>query len=154
MSHCFFEQEHFDEVRLDGKWAFARVGQGYAGIYSQHGMDVGAEGQYAGRELICTAPDNTWLVECGREAEWGSFEAFVSALKTAEIGEQDGVVTYQSPSAGRFVTGWDVAPTIDGAPIQLHGYPLVDSSWACSAFGSGELAIRYGDQLYEIWFNQ
>ncbi|MGN6562367.1 MAG: hypothetical protein ACTHMU_06880, partial [Thermomicrobiales bacterium] len=61
---------------------------------------------------------------------------------------------YDSPSIGRFVTGWDVSPTVNGTPIVLHGYPLVDSPWANSAFGSGELTIRYGDEAYELWFNQ
>jgi hypothetical protein len=30
----------------------------------------------------------------------------------------------------------------------------VDSPWASSAFGSGELTITYGDERHEIWFNQ
>jgi len=154
MSHCFFEQEHFDEVRFAGKWVFGRVGKGYLGIYSQNGLEVGKEGQYAGRELQCTAPENTWLVECGREADWGSFDAFVGALSAAKIEVDSGVITYISPSVGRFVTGWDVVPTINGEPITLHGYPMVDSAWAHADFGSGELTIRYGDQEYEIWFNQ
>jgi len=154
MTHCFFEQERFDEVRLDGKWAFARVGSGYVGIYSQHGMRVGEAGPYAGRELICDAEANTWLVECGREAEWGSFDAFVKALMAAPISADDGTVRYASPSVGSFVTGWDVTPTVDGEPIQLHGYPMVDSDWAYSRFGSGELAIRHGDREHRVWFNQ
>ena len=33
-------------------------------------------------------------------------------------------------------------------------YPLVDSPWAHSAFGSGELTLRYGDAVHELWFNQ
>lgn len=154
MTHCFFEPGRFDEVRFAGKWAFARVGRGYVGIYSQNGMVMGDEGQYAGRELICTARENTWLVECGREADWGSFAAFVQALSSAAIEVEGGVLAYASPSVGRFVTGWEVAPTVDGRPIQLHGYPLVDSPWAQAAFGSGELVLRYGDETYEIWFNQ
>ncbi len=154
MSHCFFEQERFDEVRFDGKWAFGRVGRGYVGIYSQNGFTIGAEGQYAGRELQCAARENTWLVECGREADWGSFDAFVAGLKAAEIVAQDGALLYVSPSVGRFVTGWDVQPTVNGQPIQLHGYPLVDSPWAHADFGSGELVIRHGEDAYELWFNQ
>jgi hypothetical protein len=55
---------------------------------------------------------------------------------------------------GEFVTGWDVPPTIDGEPIPLRRYPLVESPWATSRFGSGELTLRYGDEIYEIWFNQ
>jgi hypothetical protein len=154
MSHCFFEQERFDEVRFAGNWAFGRVGKGYVGVHSQNGFTVGDEGQYAGRELQCAARENTWLVECGREADWGSFDAFVAGLKAAEIVAQDGALLYVSPSVGRVVTGWDVQPTINGEPIQLHGYPMVDSPWAHADFGSGELVIRHGDDEYELWFNQ
>ena len=154
MSHCFFEQERFDEVRFAGNWAFGRVGRGYVGIYSQNGFTVGDEGQYAGRELQCAAPENTWLVECGRETDWGSFDAFVAALKAASVEAKDGVITYASPSVGQFVTGWDVKPTVNDEPIQLHGYPMVDSAWAHAAFGSGAMVIRHGEDAYELWFNQ
>ena len=154
MSHCFFEQERFDEVRLDGNWAFARVEDGYVGIYSQNGYAVGQAGQYAGRELQCVAAENTWLVECGRKADWGSFDAFVEALSKAAVKAEDGVITYESPSIGAFVTGWEVKPTAAGEPIQLRGYKMVDSPWAQADFGSGEMVIRYGDQEYELWFNQ
>jgi len=39
-------------------------------------------------------------------------------------------------------------------PIQLSRYPLVDSAWAHSEFGSGEMVLRYGGAVYELWFNQ
>jgi hypothetical protein len=154
MSHCFFEQGRFDEVRFEGNWVFGRVARGYVAIYSQNGMKVGDYGQYAGRELICYAPENTWLVECGREADWGSFDAFVHAVRSATMKTDGDALAYDSPSVGRFLTGWDIAPTVDGEPIPLSGYPLVDSPWAYSAFGSGELKIQYGDEVYEVWFNQ
>ncbi|MEW5719041.1 MAG: hypothetical protein AB1817_10470 [Chloroflexota bacterium] len=154
MSHAWFPQERFDEVRFAGNWVFVRVQRGYVGIHSQNGMQVGDEGQYAGRELQCAARENTWLVECGREADWKSFDAFVSALRAAHIASKDGVVTFDSPTIGRFVTGWDIAPTVNDAPIQLSRYPLVDSAWAHSDFGSGEMVLRYGDAVYELWFNQ
>jgi len=137
-----------------GKWVFVRVKRGYVGIYSQNGMPVGDYGQYAGRELQCWAQENTWLVECGREADWESFDAFVKALTSAKITAQDGALTFESPSVGRFVTGWDARPTVNGEPIQLSRYPLVDSAWAHSDFGSGEMVLRYGDEVYELWFNQ
>jgi len=154
MTHCFFEQARFDEVRFVAKWAFARVGQGYVGIYSQNGFEVGDFGQYAGRELICRARENTWLVECGRAVDWGSFDAFVAALSSTEIENRESAIRYVSPTIGEFVTGWDVAPTVAGEPLHLKGYPLVESPWAQSAFGSGEMTLRYGDETYELWFNQ
>ncbi len=151
MSHCFFEPARFDEVRLGGNWVFGRVLDGYVGIYSEHGMSLGDWGQYAGRELVCSAQENTWLVECGRRADDGPFDAFVERLKSARIASQDGVVTYDSPSIGRFVTGWDARPTVGGSPVPLRDYPLVDSPWAHSEYGSGHLTIRYQDKVYEIW---
>jgi hypothetical protein len=154
MSHCFFEPAHFDEVRQAGNWVFGRVGNGFIGIYSQNGLAWGDFGQYAGREIVCTAAENTWLVECGRAADWGTFDAFVTALQGASIVAQDGALVYDSPSVGRFVTGWDVAPTVNGERIPLHGYPLVDSPLAHAAFGSGEMLIRHGDDEYDLWFNQ
>lgn len=154
MSHAWFPQELFDEVRWLGNWVFVRGKQGFVGIYSQHGMKVGDEGRYAGRELQCWAEENTWLVECGREADWASFDAFVTALSAARITVQDGVITFESPSVGTFVTGWAVIPTINDEKIQLSRYPLVDSAWAHSDFGAGELVLRYGDEVYELWFNQ
>jgi len=154
MSHCWLEPARFDEVRLEGNWAFANSREGYVGIYSQNGLQWGEYGQYAGRELQCTARQNTWLVECGRQAEWGSFEAFAQALSTARIEEGDGCIHYHSPSIGEFITGWEVRPSVAGQPIQLHGYPLYDSPWAQANFGEGMLTIRYEGEEYEIWFNQ
>lgn len=154
MTHCFFEQSRFDEVRFEGNWVFARVNRGYVGIYSQHHIIVGNYGQYAGRELICYAPENTWIVECGREAEWGFFNNFVRTLKDTRIEEDKGVLIYFSPSIGKFVTGWEVVPTVNDIPIQIYEYPLVDSAWAHSDFGSGKMVLHYGDERKEIWFNQ
>jgi hypothetical protein len=154
MSHCWLEPARFNEVRQEGNWVFARSGKGYVGIYSQNGLQWAESGQYAGRELQCAARENTWIAECGREADWGSFAAFTAALQAARIEVIDGAVHYQSPSIGEFITGWDAKPSAGGQPIQLHGYPLYDSPWAHADFGSGELAIHYNDELYEIWFNQ
>ena len=153
LSHCFFEPARFDEVRLDGNWAFARVGEGYVGIWSQHGYTVGTAGQYAGRELVCSAVENTWLVEGGRAADWGSFAAFMEALRAARVGSEGDEVFYDSPSQGLFKTGWEAPPSLAGEPLQLHEYPLVDSPWAHSDFGSGCLTIRYHGQTHELYFN-
>jgi hypothetical protein len=152
MSHCFFEVARFDEVRYAGPWVFGRVKDGYVGIWSQNGYQSGDYGQYAGRELICEAAENTWVVEGGRAADWGSFDAFCNALQSAAIGADKGIVSYDSPAVGRFVSGWDVTPTVNGSAIQLHEYPLVDSPWAHADFGSGCLKIRYGDLKHELYF--
>ena len=154
MTHCFFEQDRFDEVRYEGNWAFCRVAEGYVAIYSQHGFTLGDRGQYAGRELVCTAEENTWLAECGREADWGNFDAFVEAILDADLRSVEGGLVYDSPSVGRFVTGWDLAPTVGGEKVNTDGYALVDSPWAYSRYGSGEISLSYENERYTIWLNQ
>src|SRR5699024_9824720 len=113
------EQERFDEVRIEDRWVFARLEGGYVGVFCENGLTVGEHGQYAGRELICEAPENTWIAECGREEDWGHFEAFTNALRSSRVARQGPDLVYESPSAGTFVTGWDTVPTIDGELIAL-----------------------------------
>jgi len=153
MTHCFFELVKFDEVRFEGNWVFARVKDGYVGIYSQHGISIGQNGQYAGRELICYAPSNIWIVECGRKADWGSFDRFVGALKSAQIKEEGENLVYISPSIGEFVVGWSNIPTVNGIPVTLKDYPLISSKWAQSEYGSGHITLQYGDEKIELWFD-
>jgi hypothetical protein len=154
MTHCLFEQGRFDEVRQAGGWFFARAENAYVALWAHGGLRIGAGGQYAGRELICDARVTTWLAECGRAADWGSIDHFVAAVADAQLESDGDTITYHSPSVGRFVSGWDVTPTIDGAPIQLHGYPLIESPWAASRFGSGEFVMRYDGEAHELWLNQ
>lgn len=154
MSHCLFEQGRFDEVRLENGWAFARAERAYVAIWAAGGLRIGQGGQYGGRELICDARVTTWLAECGREADWESFGQFVSAISSAAISSDGDTISYQSPSIGQFVSGWDAIPMLNGMPIRLHGYPLVESPWATSRFGSGEFVLRYGGEEQEIWLNQ
>jgi hypothetical protein len=154
MTHCLLEQGRFDEVRLERGWAFARVEGAFVALWASGGLRVGDSGQYAGRELICEARATTWLAECGRAADWGSFDDFVRAILAAPLEDRGDSVLYVSPSIGRLESGYAGAPTLDGRPVQLRGYPLVDSPWAQSRFGSGEYVFRYGGQEIERWLNQ
>jgi hypothetical protein len=154
MSHCLFEPGRFDEVRVGERWAFARADDAYVAIFAQGGLRLGSGGQYAGRELICDARRTTWIAECGRRADWGGFGQFVAAISAAEIEEDGESLVYHSPSLGRFRCGWEETPTLNGEPLALRGYPLVESPWASSRFGSGEMTIRYGGEELELWLNQ
>lgn len=151
MTHCLFEKDRFDEVYMDDRWAFARVKDGYVGIYSQNGFNPGERGQYTGRELICYAGENIWLAECGRKEDWGSFSNFIESIKRADIESVDGGLVYNSPSAGRFLVGWDIEPSVNGEKIKIKDYPLLESPYGYSAFGSGHITLRFKDQIEEIF---
>ena len=152
MTHCFFEPDRFDEVVFDGNWVFGRQNKGYVAIWSENGMTVGRTGQYAGRELICTAEKNTWIVECGRQADSGDFQSFVKAVSDASIKSSGETIIYQSPSIGEFVTGWDVTPSVGGEPIQTRDYELLESPFGKSQYGSGEMTLRHGEEKLRLFF--
>lgn len=153
MTHCFFEPAKFDAVVFERNWVFGQVRDGYVGIYSHKGVSLGKYGQYAGRELICDAPDNIWIVECGGKEEYGSFERFVDLLRASKIEERNNALVYLSPSIGEFIIGWDIEPTVNGTPVKLRDYPLINSIWAESEFGSGHIVIRYAQENLELWFD-
>lgn len=154
MSHCYFDCGRFDQVIIDPARLYARKGDALLAIMSQNPFTLTESGPYAHRELICTAAENTWIAECACAGDWKDFDAFVAAFRAARMATQaDGSVCFDSPVQGCFVTGWDVVPTIDNQAINLGPYPLVDSPWAHSRFGSGEIFIHYGDQASELWGN-
>ena len=93
------------------------------------------------------------MVECGREADWGGFKGFVEALRAAGIVADGGKVVYDSPSIGRFVTGWDVQPTVAGEPVQTRDYPLLESPFGQARYASGEMTLRYGKEKLDVYFN-
>ncbi|GAB4109975.1 MAG: hypothetical protein Fur005_19150 [Roseiflexaceae bacterium] len=154
MTHCLFEQDRFDQVEFRGNWAFARAEDGYVAIWASGGLRIGRGGQYSNRELVCDARVVTWLAECGRAADWGSFEQFIAAISSSVIESDGTTLRYHSPSQGVLVSGWDGQPTINGQAISLHGYPLLESPWGTSRFGSGEMVLRYAEQEHELWLNQ
>jgi hypothetical protein len=154
MTHLFFERDRFDEVVEKAGWLFAKKEDGYVAVWSENGYGVGRLGAYAGRELICRARENAWIVECGRKKDNGSFGEFMNAIVATKPHRKDGQLVYASPSVGEIVFGWTGPATVNGNARALSGYPLVDSPFAQSAFGSGEMVLKHGDGVEELFFNQ
>lgn len=149
MSHCYFERDRFDElVERDG-WLFARKGDGYIALWSENGFEVGTRGQYAGRELICRARTNAWVVEAGRRADCGEFAHFMNAI-VPRMPRVDGeTVAYRSPSVGTIRMGWNGPITLNGGAVDLN-YPLLDGPHGYAERGSGTLLIRLGDNELKL----
>lgn len=154
ISHLYFERDRFDEIVEREGWLCARKEDGYVAIWSEHGYEVGRLGPYAGRELICRASRNAWIVECGRKADEGSFEAFVERIASVRPEREGDGVVYGSGSVGKIEFGWTGPATVNGEARAVSGYPLIDSPYAYGEFGKGEVTLRYGNRVEELWFNQ
>ncbi|MFP4613408.1 MAG: hypothetical protein ACLFM5_08470 [Spirochaetaceae bacterium] len=75
-THAHFPTKAFDEWRIGGHRAFARVGTGYVSLWSDGELTLAAEGPGAGRELRTTG-GRAWVCWTGSAEEDGSFESFV-----------------------------------------------------------------------------
>ena len=151
MSHGYFERDRFDEVVEKEGWLVVRKNQAFVGIWSEHGYEIGASGPYAGRELICRAEENAWIVQAGRQADWGNFEAFVKAICATEPHRESGQIVYASPDAGTIRMGWEGPILLNDKTAETR-YPLLDSPYGYSDYGSGKMRLQYGDEQAELTF--
>ena len=143
MSHCYFEVERFEEVRIEKQWFFARQDGGYIAIYSKNPAYISTTGKFANREIICNQSDNIWLVELSSCDDEDSFDSFVDNILNVEIQEIDGGIKYNSPSGGLWTIGWDIEPQIDGESALPNENYMVRSKWLVSEYGSGKYDYFY-----------
>ncbi len=168
-THAYFPQDRFDEVVQEGVWTIGRFRDGYVALYSfrpaqwvEYDPSVFAtDGMVKPFDLKADGgPDNVWIVECGRKADFGSFEQFRSAIAGANVevthypkvnGAFGGFdVVYDSPSQGRLTFGWDKPFTVKGVEQPTSGFDRWDNPWSKtpvdqrSATISGEgFGVRY-----------
>lgn len=102
-THAYFPTEHFDEVvevpGTDGTggWVIGRKGDGYVALWSlrptewrEYDAGNDTNGMTERFDLLAPGgPDNVWVTEVGRAADWPDaddpFQAFVDAISSAEI---------------------------------------------------------------------
>jgi hypothetical protein len=172
-THAYFPQDHFDEVVRDGNWTFGRFRDGYIALYSwrmaefvDHGSTVPTNGMTKAFDLIADGgPDNVWIVECGRAADWGgSFPAFQEAIRAARVTVTpvtEGLpgsavppffeVEYESPSLGTVSFGWESPLVVAGERIPIRDYPRYDNPWTQTKFLNQDLLLHDAATGASLW---
>jgi len=176
-THAFFPQDRFDEVVQDGHWVFGRKADGFVALWSWRtpayldyaGKGWATDGMTLPFDLVAAGgPDNVWIVECGRAADWASFADFRAAVAGSRVDvtplgdHSTGVVSggfsvrFESPSQGLLTFGWSEPFTVRGAEVPLHEELRYDSPWARQAFNSRRTLILDGPSLatgYGVWLD-
>ncbi|MCP5067206.1 MAG: hypothetical protein GY946_11625, partial [bacterium] len=152
---------HFDEDPVQGgHWTFGRKGEGFVALYSllptewRTGQPEVFENGGLPFDLVAPgSPKNVWIVEVGSAAEWGSFEAFRTAIESAPVmttplGDEDGNgfpdgfdVEYVSPSQGEMTFGWHEPLTVAGLEVPISDYPR---------FANPYVEVGFDERRYEI----
>ncbi|MFN8643327.1 MAG: hypothetical protein U0802_17320 [Candidatus Binatia bacterium] len=171
-THAYVPQERFDEVVQQGSWTFARKGDGFAALYSWRPTEwvvvdpnrVATNGLTQPFDLRASGgPDNVWIVECGRAADWGDFAAFRAAVAGARVTVTprprvgtalDGFdVTYDSPSQGRLDFGWKAPFTRESDAIPIRDFPRRDNPWSQTAYAATRHEIEVEGYRVDIDFD-
>lgn len=172
-THAYFPQDHFDEVVQDGNWTFGRFCDGYIALYSwrvaefvDHGPAVPTNGMLEPFDLIAYGgPDNVWIVECGRAADWGgSFTDFQNAIRAASVivtPVTEGLpgsavppffeVEYQSPSLGTVSFSWEGPLLVAGEEVPIRGYPRYENPWTRTEFLDRNLLLHDAETGASLW---
>jgi hypothetical protein len=161
-THAFVPTERFDAVDLDGSWVFARRRDGYVALWSWRPVAWRAHDPAVTYTAGLTEPfdlvagggaDNVWICEVGDADRWGSFDAFRAAVLAATIGVEDHgwgddgahrgfTVAYPSPSEGLIQVGPTGPLTVDGAPVEVDGYPRMRNRFVTVPAGGTTYALR------------
>lgn len=151
-SHAYFPRAAFDEVIQRDHWIFARKGNGYLALYSQHPTRWLADAQKALTELRADAADNIWICEMSSNEHNRDFAEFVMAVSGAPA-QCDGLrVQYKSPLIGELSFGWEGPLKIAGAETALHDYPRFDNPYCQSSFLAPRAEIRHGKNRLTLDF--
>lgn len=82
-THVFFPKAKFDSVEREGRWVFARKGQGLLALWCSREL-VAHNDELADCELRAYSSDHAYVCVVGSIKEEGSFEAFQNRMKALE----------------------------------------------------------------------
>ena len=122
--HAYFPQNEFDEVIEDTGWYIGRLGDAYIGLWSELACVWSEENDF---EIVCDGNEGVYIVELGSAEEHGTFEDFANGLIGSSVAvSADRTVTYDSPSIGSVVVGWEGEMTVAGDAVDIGPYERWD----------------------------
>ncbi len=163
-THAWLPKDKFDEVVERNGWIFARKGEGYLALLSQHpyfwnGEDARSDEiefrknpEDFGREVIAIGNQNIWICQMGRKVDDGEFDEFVEKCSAANLTFNGLNVHFNSPGNGEIQFGWNHALSVNGVEISLEDYPRYDNPFVQAEYDPGEIKVTCsGHQLRLNW---
>jgi hypothetical protein len=152
-THAYFPTYAFDEYTIRDGWAFARVGDGYLAITAAQGIELMRRGKNALRELRSYGHQNAWLVQMGRAAQDGSFEAFQSDVMSNHV-TFDGLNVEMETLRGQTLSfGWTGPLRVDGVETAITGFAHYDNPYSQTPLNAAVMEIGFQDLVVRLKFS-
>lgn len=144
-SHAYFPSAAFDEVAIEGQWAFARRGDGYVALWGDGALSLTASGRHAGQELRSRAGGWAWVCSVGSAAEDGDWASFCATLKRHAPVRNGGPIQYQTPDGHTVSFSWEGPTVVDGKPVDWEDFPHYDNLYTHVPPDSDHMVIAKGE---------
>lgn len=157
-THAYFPTTMFDEYSIEGRYAFARVGNTYVALIGLNQLYLGQE--IVNPEVMSTddlIQDGTvtyWITEASSSSRDLGFDKFKSRIKnnTVKFDEVNQRLTYTSNKTHELTFKENYL--LNGNLINLE-YDRMDSPYAFSRREAGSIIISFnGETLYLDFYNQ
>ncbi len=151
-THAYFPTYAFDEHTIRDGWAFARVGEGYLAITASQGIELIQSGKSALRELRSLGSENIWLVQMGRAAQDGSFEAFQAEVMAGQP-TFDGLSVEMETLRGETLSfGWTGPLRVNGSETAISGFEHYQNPYTQTPLNAESMDIQFQDLLVRLHF--
>ncbi|MDX2141643.1 MAG: hypothetical protein SF123_26385 [Chloroflexota bacterium] len=150
ISHAYFPTAMFDEWRIDGQWAFARVGSGYIALWGDGHLVLTDSGRHVAQELRSRGAGAAWVCRVGGAAQDGDFAAFQRALMTQPPHADGTDVQWTTPDGAALRFGWEGALTVDNQAQDWDSYPHYANVYTDTPMDAPTMTIAHAGESLTI----
>lgn len=146
-THAHFPKERFDEVIVDGRYAFGRTGGSYAALIGRNALAY-ADGTTD--DLVQPGLDTYWIFEAGSRSIDGSFAAFAERVRANAVAFDGSRLVYSS--GGRDLGLKYLGDFTVNGDIQDFAYPRFDAPYASAPRKPKVIRIEHEGDVLELDF--
>ena len=152
-THAYFPAVTFDEYHLHGKWAFARMGDGYLALFAENGLEFIRGGQTAYRELRSYGLENIWICQMGQKILDGSFDDFQAKVLGLNINIENLRVSINSLRGDGLFFGWDNSFVVNNQEQSLTGFKHYENNYCVADLPASQMDIVFKEEGIRLKFS-
>jgi hypothetical protein len=153
-THAYFPTEGFDEWQQDGRWFFARIDDGYAGLLAPPSARLTDSGDWAGKEVLAPGLDALWVCVCGSARQDGDFDRFRQRCRSSVVHHDPGRgAAAVRVGATTFTLDYAQGAIEDGVAVSWEGWPQMDNGFVHAEAGSPVVRVTTDDGVEHLDFS-